>query len=141
MASRWLLCLACLTFPRLGKAGGLLALGISKRLMFVEQVDAAGHYQRVQIIHLQHCVIRPVRWLKTQRATWSFCKGESIEVWGFGEQNEQYLPLRFQIIFPINLSAFGGESGLWSFVQVLDCPRFSQSMGCMPCLDSDGLPP
>lgn len=62
-------------------------------------------------------------------------------MWGFGEQNEQCLPLRFQIIFPINLGAFGGESGLWSFAQVLDCPRFSQSMGCTPCLDSDGLPP
>lgn len=49
-----------LTFPRLGKAGELLASGISKRLMFAERADAAGHYQYVQILHLQRCVIHTV---------------------------------------------------------------------------------
>lgn len=56
----------------------------------------------------------------------------------FGEQNEQHLSLCFQIIFLINLGAFDGESGLWSFAQVLDCLQLSQSMVCTPHLDSDG---
>lgn len=41
------------TFPGFGKAGGLLAPGMSRRLMFAEQVDAAGRCQRVGIIRTE----------------------------------------------------------------------------------------
>ena len=59
-------------------------------------------------------------------------------MWESGEQNEQHLPLCFHISFPINLGAFDGESGLWSFGRAPDCLQRSQSMVCTPRPDSDG---
>lgn len=128
---------APLTFPKLGKAGGLLALGMSKRLMFAEQVDAAGRYQHVQIIRRQRCVIHPVPCPKMDRLAQCFCRGRALN-WGGLESKMGSIPLCFQLTFLLHLGAFDGESGLWSSAQVLGCLQSSQSMACTPHLGSDG---
>lgn len=132
---------APLTFPRPGKAGGLLALGMSERRMFAEQVDAAERYQRVQIIRRQRCVIHPVPCPKMDSLAWCFCQQGGHRSGAVWRAKSGSIPLCFQLSFLLHRGAFDGESGLWSSAQARDCLQPSQSTVCTRRLDGDGQPP